>query len=150
MASKSVLKKMLESLIAEADEITQLYESSQQRLYLNLGSVYLWWREAVKVQGFLEELYAERKLVSRGEEENFTRLVRLVWQMDWSGRQAPKLQNWARALRGLNQEFKTNKDAYDVKDPEEKIRQFLMQKEASAELEVLLHLCRTQMSKRVM
>jgi hypothetical protein len=124
MASKSVLKKMLESLIAEADEITQLYESSQQRLYLNLGSVYLWWREAVKVQGFLEELYAERKLVSRGEEENFTRLVRLVWQMDWSGRQAPKLQNWARALRGLNQEFKTNKDAYDVKDPEEKIRQF--------------------------
>lgn len=46
MASKSELKKMLESLIAEADEITQLYESSQQRLYLNLGSVYLWWREA--------------------------------------------------------------------------------------------------------
>lgn len=46
MASKSELKKMLESLIAEADEITQLYESSQQRLYLNLVSVYLWWREA--------------------------------------------------------------------------------------------------------
>lgn len=124
MASKSELKKMLESLIAEADEITQLYESSQQRLYLNLGSVYLWWREATKVQGFLEELYDERKLVSRGGEENFTKLVRLVWQMDWSGRQAPKLQNWARALRGLNQEFKTNKDAYDVADPQEKIRQF--------------------------
>jgi hypothetical protein len=124
MASKSELKKNLESLIAEADEITQLYESSQQRLYLNLGSVYLWWREAKKVDGFLEELYDERKLVSRGGEENFTRLVRLVWQMDWSGRQAPKLQNWAKALRGLEQEFKTNRDAYDVADPQEKIRQF--------------------------
>lgn len=124
MASKSELKKILESLIAEADEITQLYESSQQRLYLNLGSVYLWWREAKKVDGFLEELYDERKLVSRGGEENFTRLVRLVWQMDWSGRQAPKLQNWAKALRGLDQEYKTNRDAYEVADPQEKIRQF--------------------------
>lgn len=124
MASKSELKKVLESLIAEADEITQLYESSQQRLYLNLGSVYLWWRDAKKVDGFLEELYDEHKLVSRGGEENFTRLVRLVWQMDWSGRQAPKLQNWAKALRGLDQEYKTNKDAYDVANPQEKIRQF--------------------------
>jgi hypothetical protein len=124
MTSKNELKKMLESLIAEADEITQLYESSQQRLYLNLGSVYLWWNEAKKIDGFLEELYDERKLVSRGGDENFTRLVRLVWQMDWSGRQAPKLQNWAKALRGLDQEYKTNKDAYDVADPQEKIRQF--------------------------
>jgi hypothetical protein len=124
MASKSELKKVLESLIAEADEITQLYEMGQQRLYLNLGSVYLWWREAKKVDGFLEELYDSRKLVSRGGEENFTKLVRLVWQMDWSGRQAPKLQNWAKALRGLDQEYKTNKDAYDVAEPQEKIRQF--------------------------
>jgi hypothetical protein len=125
MSSKTELKKMLESLIAEADEITQLYESSQQKLYLNLGSVYLWWKEANKIKGFLEELYDERKLVSRGGEENFTRLVRLVWQMDWSGKHSsPKLQNWARALRGLHQEFKTNKDAYDVAEPQEKIRQF--------------------------
>lgn len=124
MASKSELKRTLESLIAEADEITQLYESSQQRLYLNLGATYLWWREAEKQNGFLEELYAEKKLVSRGGEENFTRLVRLVWQMGWNGYKGPTVQNWARALRGLHQEFKTNKDAYDVTNPQEKIRQF--------------------------
>lgn len=124
MTSKTELKKMLESLIAEADEITQLYESSQQRLYLNLGSVYLWWREAKKEKGFLDELYAEKKLVSRGDEENFTKLVRLVWQMGWNGYKAPTVQNWARALRGLHQEYQTNRDAYEVADPQEKIRQF--------------------------
>lgn len=124
MTSKTELKKMLESLIAEADEITQLYESSQQRLYLNLGSAYLWWREAKKEKGFLDELYAEKKLVSRGDEENFTKLVRLVWQMGWNGYKAPTVQNWARALRGLHQEYQTNRDAYEVADPQEKIRQF--------------------------
>jgi hypothetical protein len=124
MASKSELKKTLESLIAEADEITQLYESSQQRLYLNLGATYLWWREARKDNEFLEELYGQRKIVGRGEEEKFTKLVRLIWQMDWSGRKAPTVQNWAKALRGFHHEYESNRDAYDVIEPVEKIRQF--------------------------
>ena len=90
---------------------------------LTLGGAYLWWREARRVEGFLDELYAERQLVHRGKDENFTRLVRLVWQLDWSG-MSPKLQNWSRALRGLHHEYETNKDAYQVQDPQDKVRQF--------------------------
>ena len=124
MSTKAELQKALYRLIGDADEQTQLYESSIQRLYKTLGDVYLWWREARKYEGFLEDLYAKRNLVQRGQEEKFTRLVSLVWQIDWGGHEAPKLQNWARALRGLHHEFETNRDAYQVQDASEKIRQF--------------------------
>ncbi len=123
MATQKELRLKLDRLIGDADEQTQLYESSIQRLYITLGDVYLWWREARKHQGFLEDLYEKHNLVQRGEEENFTRLVRLVWQLDWQGNSAPKLQNWARSLRGLHHEYETNKDAYQVQDASEKIRQ---------------------------
>ena len=75
MSTRAELKKSLERLIGDADEQTQLYESSTQRLYKTLGDVYLWWREARKYDGFLEDLYDKRNLVQRGQEEKFTRLV---------------------------------------------------------------------------
>jgi len=124
MATQKELRLKLDRLIGDADEQTQLYESSIQRLYITLGDVYLWWREARKYDGFLEELYAKQNLVQRGEEENFTRLVRLVWQLDWQGNTAPKLQNWARSLRGFHHEYETNRQAYQVDDASEKIRQY--------------------------
>lgn len=124
MSTKVELKKLLDKLRGDADDQTQLYESSIQKLYRTLGEAYLWWREARGFDGFLDEVYAERNLVQRGQEENFTRLVRLIWQLDWNGHEAPKLQKWARALRGLHHEYETNRDAYQVQDPQEKIRQF--------------------------
>lgn len=81
MGTKAELQKALDRLIGDADEQTQLYESSTQRLYKTLGEVYLWWRDAKKYEGFLEDLYAKRNLVQRGQEEKFTRLVSLVWQI---------------------------------------------------------------------
>jgi len=123
MTTKAELRTVLDALIGDADEQTQLHDRAQQRLYLTLGGAYLWWREARTFDGFLEELYAERRLVHRGSEENFTRLVRLVWQLGWDG-MTPKLQNWARALRGLHHEYETNKDAYQVQNPQDKVRQF--------------------------
>jgi hypothetical protein len=128
MSSTAQLRKTLEKLISEADEQTQLYEGSNQRLYKTLGEVYLWWREARKYEGWLEEQYANRGLVQRGNEEKFTRLVSLVWQLDWSGHEAPKLQNWSKALRGLHHEYETNKDAYQVEDPSERLKQFFNSK----------------------
>lgn len=128
MSTKAELKRTLDGLIGKADEQTQLYESSIQTLYKTLGEAYLWWREAKKFDDFLEGLYAEQNLVQRGSEEKFTRLVRLIWQLDWSGPEAPKLQNWAKALRGLHHEYETNKEAYKVQDPKEKIRQFIYAK----------------------
>lgn len=83
MATKKQLQEILDRLIGDADEQTQLFESSTQKLYKTLGDVYLWWRDARKYDGYLEDLYAKRNLVQRGQEEKFTRLVSLVWQIDW-------------------------------------------------------------------
>jgi hypothetical protein len=83
-----------------------------------LGEVYLWWREARKYEGFLEEHYANRGLVPEGERRKVHRLVSLVWQIDWSGHEAPKLQKLVRKrCGGARSEFETNKDAYEVEDP---------------------------------
>lgn len=124
MSSKASLQKALDGLISDADAQIQLHESSRQKLYLTLGGIYLWWREASKIVGFLDELYEERKLQKRGEEENFTRIIRLVYQLDWSGRKAPTLQLWSKALKKIHAEFESNKDAYKV-EPQEKIRQYI-------------------------
>ena len=56
MSTKAELRNSLDKLIGEADEQTQLYESSIQRLYKTLGAAYLWWIEAQKINGFLDEL----------------------------------------------------------------------------------------------
>ena len=128
MTNKATLQKRLDILIADAEEQTQWHNKSQERLYRTLGNVYLWWRDSNKVEGFLDELYEQRGLFHRKKEENFTRLVRLIWQADWSG-DYPKLQNWARALRGLDHEFRTNRDAFQVKDPIEKICQLFRSKQ---------------------
>lgn len=42
MATQKELRIKLDRLIGDADEQTQLYESSIQRLYKTLGEVYLW------------------------------------------------------------------------------------------------------------
>lgn len=124
MSSKASLKTALDGLISDADAQIQLHESSRQKLYLTLGGIYLWWREASKIVGFLDELYEERKLQKRGDEENFTRIIRLVYQLDWGGRKAPTLQLWSKALKKIHAEFESNKDAYKV-EPQEKIRQYI-------------------------
>lgn len=128
MSTKVELKKLLDKLIGDADDQIQLYESSTQKLYRTLGEAYLWWREARTFDGFLEGLYHERNLVQKGDDEKFTRLVRLIWQIDWNGHEGPKLQKWAKAIRGLHHEYETNKDAYQVQDPITKIVQFIYSK----------------------
>ena len=122
--NKNKLKTTLDQLISNADAQIEAHESSRQLLYKTLAGVYLWWRQASQIKGFLEEIYIERALKTRGNEENFTRLIRLVWQIDWSGRKAPTLQLWSQALRKINEEFESNKAAYQ-KEPQERIRQYL-------------------------
>ena len=127
MSSKSELQTKLDKLISDADAQTQLHESSRELLYRTLTGVYLWWREADKVDGYLAELYEKHKLVARGPEEKFTRLIRLVWQMDWDGRKHPTLQLWSSAVKAINTEFESNRDAYAV-DPQAKLRQYILSK----------------------
>jgi hypothetical protein len=55
MTKKATLQKRLDILIADAEEQTQWYQKSQERLYRTLANVYLWWRD-VLTQRFLHRL----------------------------------------------------------------------------------------------
>ena len=111
--SKSELRALLDGLASEASEQTRLYDSSINKLYHCLSSLYLWWREARQYEGFLDELYDEYNITTkRKNEENFVRVIRLAWRIDWEGNRGASLQKWSKALREVHHEFETNKEKY--------------------------------------
>ena len=57
--SKSELRKWLDGIAVEAADQTRLYDSSINKLYHCMSSLYMWWREAKQYEGFLDELYEE-------------------------------------------------------------------------------------------
>jgi hypothetical protein len=127
MATKAQLILALDRLITQADEQEQLYQSSRDKLYTVLAETYVWWRDAVKIEGFLEELYDSHNIKSRGAEEKFTRILRLIWQKDWSGKESATLQTWSNALRAVHQEVDSNSQEYKS-NTATKISQFIHSK----------------------
>ncbi len=92
MADKIELLKGLANLKGIAAEGTKAYQRSVEFLYRGLVGTYLWWREAKKIDGFLDELYRDNNLPADTEAatEKFTRLLRVIWQLDWT----PKKHRW--------------------------------------------------------
>jgi hypothetical protein len=115
MKSKVQLREWLESLASEADAQARLYDSAITKLYFCLSSLYVWWREAKQYEGFLDELYAENNITTRKkDEENFVRVIRLVWRIDWDGNRGASLQSWSKALREIHHEYETNREKYSA------------------------------------
>lgn len=126
MSKKQALLNKLSQLVEHAEEQNRLYLRSRESLWRGLIGVYLWWREAKVLEGFLEECYAQHNIVGRlrDGEENFTRVLRLVWRMDWNAPSAANLQQWSLALRKIDNEFETNKAAYRA-NAEEKLYAYI-------------------------
>jgi hypothetical protein len=113
MATKQELRKRLDELASEADKQTRLQDSATRMLYRGLAELYVWWKEASAYEGFLDELYDEFNIRTRNQgEENFVRVIRLMWRIDWSGRRSPSLQKWSQALRKVHHEVETNRNKY--------------------------------------
>lgn len=111
--TKSELRKWLDGLAVEAADQTRLYDSSINKLYHCLSSLYMWWREAKQYEGFLDELYEEFNITTRRKnEENFVRVIRLTWRIDWDGSRGASLQKWSKALKEIHHEYETNKERY--------------------------------------
>lgn len=111
--TKSELRKWLDGLAVEAADQTRLYDSSINKLYHCLSSLYMWWREAKQYEGFLDELYEEFNITTkRKNEENFVRVIRLTWRIDWDGSRGASLQKWSKALKEIHHEYETNKERY--------------------------------------
>jgi hypothetical protein len=124
-----------QALVKELDEIVELttkqnyhYVRGRAYLYEGFATVYLWWLKAKQIEGFLEEQYQLHKIGGKEhEQEKFTRVLRLTWRLDWADESKAKLQQWSNALRKIDEEFKTNKDAYKT-DAKKKIVLFIEDK----------------------
>lgn len=124
-----------QSLVKELDEIVELttkqnyhYVRGRKYLYEGFATVYLWWLKAKVIDGFLEEQYQLHNIVGREhDQEKFTRVLRLTWRLDWADESKAKLQQWSNALRKIDEEYRTNKDAYKT-DAKKKIVLFIEDK----------------------
>lgn len=128
MTNKQALVKELDEIVELTTKQNEHYVRSRQYLYEGFASVYLWWLKAKQVDGFLEEQYKLRNIGGKEhEQEKFTRVLRLTWRMDWADESKAKLQQWSNALRKIDEEYRTNKDAYKT-DAKKKIVLFIEDK----------------------
>lgn len=102
------LDKQLADIQAGLATARGMYKSSKVMLYENLALAYLWWRKAVRKKGYLDKLYADKKIgkQDRGTEPNFNQLVRLMFGMQ-QGEQAAQIANNAKAIEAVHVEYES-------------------------------------------
>lgn len=128
MTSKQALIKELDAIVELTTKQNYHYVRGRAYLYEGFASVYLWWLKAKELDGFLEEQYKLHNIGSmEGKQEKFYRVLRLAWRLDWADESRAKLQQWGNALRKIDEEYKTNKDAYKT-DAKKKIVLFIEDK----------------------
>jgi hypothetical protein len=122
---KDQLTRQLDYLRSENHQVIQLFQSTRMREYTNIAKMYVWWREATKVEGLLEELYKatdSRRVNETGAEINFRRLINLVYCNSLLDKDSLDRKN--RALIGIHEEYLKHKEKYEH-DTAQKLADFI-------------------------
>ena len=106
-ADATALSQTLEDLKNTAEVVSKEFVTQNRAFYRHLVTVYMWWREAIRLPGFLEKQYAttERKFkftVKHGI--NFAPLFWLTWGAA-NGMTVDKAGRWSRVLNKLHSLF---------------------------------------------
>lgn len=108
-ADAAALRQQLNELKSTAEAVSKEFVTQNRAFYQHLAALYMWWREASSIEGFLEEQYAttERKFKSRVKHGiNFAPLFWLTWGKDNdNGMTVDKAGRWSRVLNKLNDIF---------------------------------------------
>lgn len=120
------LAKRLLKLQVDSAAVQTVIAKTNQLEYENLAAIYLWWRAALAVHGFLEEAY-KPTMVRRVFGENmgelsFRRLLYLMYGI--YGLDKDSLDRKNRALLSLHAEYEKNHDLY-AKDGVNKLAGFI-------------------------
>lgn len=123
---KEALAKRLLKLQADSAAVQTVIAKTNQLEYENLAAIYLWWRAALALPGYLEEAY-KPTLVRRVFGENtgelsFRRLLYLMYGI--YGLDKDSLDRKNRALLGLHAEYEKNHALY-AKDGVNKLAGFI-------------------------
>lgn len=115
----------LGSLQAKTNKVTIDLNRSRKKLYAHLCAVYMWWRRAKKIHGYLDSEYRKlsRKFRTVAVEPNFIKLIWLVWGED-SDLTNQYADRYSRALKAVHAEYEKHPQLYD-KDGEAKLVNFI-------------------------
>ena len=96
---------------------------SHRSLYEHLASLYIWWRSARDINGYLEQEYATLNLKPRTIDGiNFRPLLVLIWGFNATSSQQTAL--YSRALNAVHNEYEAHPELY-AKDGVAKLANFI-------------------------
>jgi|GEM_PF-2531924 len=123
---KEALAKRLLKLQADSAAVQTVIAKTNRLEYENLAAIYLWWRAALAVPGYLEEAYkltmVRRVFGENTSELSFRRLLYLMYGI--YGLDKDSLDRKNRALLGLHAEYEKNHELY-AKDGVNKLAGFI-------------------------
>lgn len=122
----SSVKNQLTELQQKSGIVSADVRQSNTSLYGLLSELYLWWREANEIEGYLEQEYSllprKPKKVSYGT--NYGPLMRITFGINNLTNQ--KIDTYSRALNSVHSEFESNPKQYE-KDGVAKLTNFIDQ-----------------------
>ena len=119
MATIAQLDEGLATLKGLADAHLKLHERSQRALWQTLAEAYMWWREAVKKEGYLEKQFAKNNITYYNTNKNypnFNPVVKLVMHYLDPIRERVKINGYATALNAIDDEYIRNSHIYKNRD----------------------------------
>lgn len=123
---KEALAKRLLRLQADSAAVQTVIAKTNQLEYENLAAIYLWWRAALALPGYLEEAYkptmVRRVFGENTGELSFRRLLYLMYGI--YGLDKDSLDRKNRTLLGLHAEYEKNHELYS-KDGVNKLAGFI-------------------------
>lgn len=107
--------EQLNDLQARAGTQDKKFRQVRQELWTLLSDVYLWWRQATKRPGYLDEQFAARgiKFYEKANDINFAPLIRLIWDIEHpSASDRMTMTRWSKVLRKFHDEFEAKPDDF--------------------------------------
>ena len=125
MASKKTLDAQLVALMADMGHLDVLQKLTNEQERLVMANVYMWWREARHVDGYLDACYVQNDITHNKTRDglNFNPLLKLITAGNIS---SGDLTSWSKALKAVHKEFEAYPKQY-AHDPVDSLCHFIKQ-----------------------
>ena len=126
MANKKTLDAQLVQLVSDMGHFDVLQKLTNEQERLVMANVYMWWRDARQVDGYLDECYKQHNITHNKTRDglNFNPLLKLCTSGNISSND---LTTWSKALKVLHKDFEAHPKHY-AHDPIGSLCHFIKQK----------------------
>jgi hypothetical protein len=126
MANKKTLDAQLVQLVSDMGHFDVLQKLTNEQERLVMANVYMWWRDARQVHGYLDECYEQHSITHNKTRDglNFNPLLKLCTSGNISSND---LTTWSKALKVLHKDFEAHPRHY-AHDPIGSLCHFIKQK----------------------